>query len=152
MYIVPKTKAYSVFDYSSKQTRHFNDWWDLIRYLSDKTDYIAHNVNDICGYFDCGRFKLFPPVDHYHPDHIVDRAIFLLEGGVDQPTVIRKRWVYQRNLFVFDEYDRIVNLSLIKEALKEYDPQKIKHRHYSYRPRIFEYRRDPVAWTGHHSR
>ena len=137
---------YRIYNRSMNTVSVKYDWWELIECVkSIGIDWFGHNPNDINSYYDCGSFKLVP-IDHYDPDYIVERALFLLSGQEDPPFISRKRHVSSRFYTVLDDFDRIINLNEIKEAIDVFKPrygsERRKKSHY-----YFRYRIDPVPHT-----
>lgn len=57
--------------------------------------------------------------------------------------------IYRRNVFIYDEYDRIIPYSEIRDACEEYrEPVKKRELIAWGRPRIFRFRFDPVPYIG----
>jgi len=129
--------AYKVID--SGWFKTFNNWWDLIDYIKDKEYNIAHNSNDIYVYYDCRKFKLKPSELSYE-EEIVKKAITLLTVGKSDYKEINK-YTYKRNIFVYDNDDRIINLSEIRKSIAIYKPKNKKYIRFR---NYFRYRYDPV--------
>lgn len=129
--------AYKVID--SGWQKEFSNWWDLIGYLKDRDNDIAHNKNDLYIYYDCGTFKLKPSELSYE-EEIVKKAISFLVGKNDYREI--KRYIYRRNLFVYDNDNRIVNLYEIRKSISVFKQKKDKKRKW-FRD-YFRYRYDPV--------
>ena len=140
-----KYKIYNWYD--QRVEKKFDDWWEMIGWVSENLDSIAHTKNDTYAYLDCGTIIL-KPVD------IVEEAIRLLAGIQSKIPDVIIRHVYCRHLIVYDEFERTVNLHEIRESVKIYKPRyKSTKRTKGY---YFEYRRDPVPYThrrrGHYYR
>lgn len=133
----------SMYRVQSRQYQfHFTGWWEMIDFLSRNENRIAHNSNDCYSYYDCGKFSRVPP-----EKDIVNQAIDLLLGIYDNHKWIeRRRTIEQRDLFVYDEYDTLVNLYEIREALSVYVPR------YTKKKKVYHniYRVDPVPKSGKH--
>ena len=129
--------AYKVID--SGWQKEFSGWWDLIGYLKDKEYAIAHNDNDLYIYYDCGTFKLKPSELSYE-DEIVKKTISFLMGENDYKEI--KRYIYKRDLFVYDDYNKLVNLHEIRESISILKPKKDKK--WRWFRDYFRYRYDPV--------
>jgi len=128
--------TYKVID--SGWQKEFNNWWDLIDYLKDKDIDIAHNKNDLYIYYDCGKFKLKPSKLSYE-EEIVKEAIAFLTGEYCYNEI--KKYVYKRNLFVYDSDNRIINLNEIRESIAIFKPKNKKQKWFG---DYFRYRYDPV--------
>ena len=138
--------------YVDHQKNSYDDWWEMIEFVKNYgEEHIAHNPNDVHAYYNCGKFRLVP-IDRYDPDYIVERAYFLLSGQEDPPFFERVRTVSPRNLMVLDDYGRVINLTELRDSIKIFKPRP-KHRRYSwFGPKYFDYRVDPVPYTGKYSR
>ncbi len=110
---------FKVYNSYYDHTRKFETWWSLIGYLVNGhyENSIAHNDNDIY-------------IAHY-PNYYYEKV---------EPWQIESE-IYMRHIFVQDEFDRIINLSEIREAIREYVDQP---NHYKRTHGIFRYRFDPV--------
>ncbi len=134
--------AYRIFE--SGFSRSFKDWWDLIGYLKDKEYAIAHNDNDLYIYYDCGTFKI-KPSDLSYEDEIVKKTITLLTvGTIDYGEI--NRYIYRRDLFVYDDDNKLVNLHEIRESIAIYKQPKTKK--WVWFRDYFRYRYDPVPGIG----
>lgn len=132
-----KYKIYNWYD--QRVERKFDDWWEMIGWISENLNSIAHSRNDTYAYLDCGAIKLKPlEID------VVEEAIRLLAGIQSKIPEVIKRYVYCRHLIVYDEFERIVNLHEIKESAKIYKPRYKSTKRT--RGCYFEYRKDPVPY------
>jgi len=118
---------YSTYDTSNGNRITYDGWWDLIRCIKSYgyEQYIAHNEND----------------------SLPSRESTYLQ---DYNVWISKAVYKKRDVFVYDD-NVIVNISEIREALKSFDenlsPVK-KYKHSWSRDCLFEYRKEPVPFTG----
>ena len=128
---------YTVYIYDTDNTivKKFNTWWELIKELDNYNDYVfAHNKNDT-----------YIVHDFFYAEDIWG-------------TIVYTKKVYYRNVFVYDEFNRIINLSEIREGIAKYKPRiestRNKHWHHFYSKKykfIFQYRHEPVPCTGHYN-
>ena len=106
-----------------------NTWWDLIGEIVHHgyEDSIAHNENDLLVYW---------------------RTDCYWDGKEVKTKQVE---VFTRHIFVYDEYDRIINLREIRKGIKEYhEPPQKPYRWRRHRGCYFEFRREPVPGTGGH--
>ncbi len=111
--------------YYAKQ--EFTSWWETIGYI------VKHIGLDAIACSDNNTVSIY---EFNHRTQKVEKTI------------------YRRNVFVYDEYDRIIPYSEIRDACKEYKKpitnNTFRRRPYWYKKRVFEFRADPVPYIGKH--
>lgn len=125
-------RLYSTYYKRFLSTKPLETWWDLIGEISRNgyEDSIAHNENDLLVYW---------RTDWYWDFH-------------NETHITKKVECFTRHIFVYDEYDRIINLNEIRAGIKAYKaPERREYYRHWYRMRgcYFEFRREPVPHTGH---
>lgn len=123
-------RLYSTYYKKPLNNKTYETWWDLIGEIvhSGYESSIAHNENDLLVYWRTDCYYDYP----------------------DKVLKTKKVEVFTRHILVYDEYDRIINLNEIREGLKQYKEQPAKpwNRRPWYSNKYFEYRREPVPYTG----
>lgn len=142
---------YKVHDWYNNVRYHFSGWWELIDWLNDlgRINTVAHNHNDVISYYDF-KFKRLLDENVDYASILAEEAKQLLLGNEVEYTE-NTRHIYVREFIVYDEYDRIINLSDLKKSLLVYKPKPYKWVPWvlkRYKNVYWEYRKDPVPGVG----
>ena len=141
---------YKIHDWYDDKWKYCFDWWELVSYCKEVENKIAHSKNDIYSYYDF-KFNKNPNEFVDYEMDIVNKAKKLLMGEYKNDYYVEnKRYVYVRELIIYDEWDVIVNLGDIRQGIKEYKelpPKKRKQSYWTiqyYKKHSFVFRKEPV--------
>jgi hypothetical protein len=127
---------YRIYNISSNHYSDWYTWWELLAELASGYNYeytISHTIN---------KNDLYIGHEHHYDSK------FYLEG--DYNHYYSTTTIYYRGTIIYDDYDRIINLSEIREGMIDYKPELTLRKKYKnlWRNDYQYYRYDPVPYTG----